>query len=1368
MGNSIRIRTTPNGGDKVIKVKLEQEFDFIEILSLKITQEDVYRRFCSDYGVVVGRVIANNGFGVPNAKVSIFIPLDSDDENDIVKSTLYPYKSVYDKNSDGVRYNLLPDTQKDNCYTPVGTFPSKTKVLDNDDILEIYEKYYKYTTTTNFAGDYMIFGVPVGNQILHVDVDLSDIGPLSQKPYNFIENGTSKELFESSTKFKSSTNLDSLAQIVTQNIGLEVLPFWGDPDNCQIGINRVDVDLNYNFQPSAIFIGSIFGDDEKNSINTRCYPSKKLGRICETITTSGSIEMIRKTLDDKIERFDIEGGRVIDENGAWAYQIPMNLDYVVTDEFGNAVPSEDPTKGIATKARVRFRIGMDETGGEGKQRRRAKFLVPNNPEKGDTDYVFDETTPNTQFTDLNWNHLYTVRNHISRYSKGNTESNVIALKDVDNCDSATPFPFNRIDIEVNLLFGIIDSLNRITIVLMVFLNAGIVRFFNSFISILKRLIRGLNYLLPDIPEPAYVACMVTECNGERYAPGCYTEGSLSDFKTPSYCNKVLDDSTKESLDDWENGGYCQASKEGVVDHWANDSHENLHNNQATCDPNKTKSILPTGNAGLVNCRQATLAESLNIIKFDFYNDWVNGTLYSFLLRYKKKKSGKNKFCEYDCDKSNNDCVDSIISDSGILTFKQVNLNSTPGYSVTVGEPYVRQFKDSGLIKRVASSKQKETLYYAAENKNGNTLLYATDLLNLGSVTDYNINGTPKIQQNLVTTSYNRPPLTIEGGVNNSDTDEAIDPLLVIIGNSGLLICPKHHFNISRICEIGVEIPTSTNSPTIQTINGTSLDNNTTDYTRDVIAFLNGGKSSVNQSLVSMETKFGDYPPNNTNEINYDLYRYFNNTSSMSPFFKRASYFFYFGLIPGSSALELANRKYFTECTAINKNAFILDINVIQNVTTINGSDGKIQINVDGGVGPYTFVLVDSLGNSTTHKTNNSTTFTNLVGGSYSISVTDSQGNVATGSKYISEPTAISFFESISDVTYNGGTDGQIMISSVSGGIGPYTATISSQTGTIPTTSIPIIGGSALFSNLPTGFYDITVSDNSAPSVTHSNIEVKQPIAVSLSISNIKNITCHNNNNGSFTIIATGQLPLSIKVYQFPLNGVYNSISYTNSSTLMSLILSDPSALSNKQVYSTIFNQGPLPEGYYVVKLIDSANQSIINPTSIDIINPSVITYSVINKTNTSCYGGNNGTITINGVNGGNPPYTYKLTNSSNVVTTQSTNIFNNLVSDTYNVELEDSTGCVKNMGSIYIEQPTEIMLTINSIVNTSGGNNNGQINASAIGGKINTSGNYQFTIDNFITTNSNGNFNGLAIGTYTVKVKDDNGCIKEKVNNIIA
>ena len=135
MSKSIRIRTTPgDDSEKYIKVKLEQDYDFLEILSLKLDQTDEYQSFCSDYGVIAGRVIINGGFGVPNTKVSIFIPIDSVDiDNELIRQ-IYPYETPNndDKNVAGVRYNLLPSTQQTLDHTPVGTFPTKREVLDNN------------------------------------------------------------------------------------------------------------------------------------------------------------------------------------------------------------------------------------------------------------------------------------------------------------------------------------------------------------------------------------------------------------------------------------------------------------------------------------------------------------------------------------------------------------------------------------------------------------------------------------------------------------------------------------------------------------------------------------------------------------------------------------------------------------------------------------------------------------------------------------------------------------------------------------------------------------------------------------------------------------------------------------------------------------------------------------------------------------------------------------------------------------------------------------------------------------------------------------------------------------------------------------
>ena len=383
-----RIRTTVgNDAPNVIQVPLNQTYDLFEILSLKLNQTNSYKTYESSYGIIVGRVIANGGFGVENARISVFIPVSDDDS--LKDKLLYNFTSVNGRDDKGIRYNLLPDYVDDACHQNVGTFPNKRLVLDNDDVVEMFDKYWKYTTRTNHSGDYMIFGVPVGSVQLHCDVDLSDCGILSQRPRDMINKGYNATMFESPNKFKSSTNLNSLAQIVSQDRGVYVYPYWGDisDGDDKFGITRCDINIEYKFESYAVFIGSIVTDKGSNAIGKNCTGTDNNGKMSDLIAGEGTIEMIRKTLDGKVEEFPIMGNRLIDGDGVWCYAIPMNLDYVTTDEFGNLIPTDNPDKGIATRSRVRFRISLDENPDDATARKRARYLVPNNPrmDEGEVD-----------------------------------------------------------------------------------------------------------------------------------------------------------------------------------------------------------------------------------------------------------------------------------------------------------------------------------------------------------------------------------------------------------------------------------------------------------------------------------------------------------------------------------------------------------------------------------------------------------------------------------------------------------------------------------------------------------------------------------------------------------------------------------------------------------------------------------------------------------------------------------------------------------------------------------------------------------------------------------------------------------------------
>jgi hypothetical protein len=392
MSNSYRIRTQV-GVDKSIKVNLEQEFESLEILSLKILQSDIYARQCSDYGVIVGRITANNGYGIPNCKVSIFIPLTSEDEVNLVTTELYPYKTLSELNDDGIRYNLLPYTQQHGGHVPTGTFPTREDVLTNPQVQEVYDKYYKYSVQTNESGDYMIFGVPVGNQTLHVDIDLSDIGEFSLSPQDLIRTSNTTEGKVNGTQFKSSNNLSDLPQILTINRTVEVEPLWGQPEICNLGITRTDFDILEEFgikiEPCAIFLGSIFSNSDEYVQKQNCKVNKNLGDKCALTTGPGEILAIRQTIyrDSNgrpiLESHTLEqGGKCIDENGAWLINLPMNLDYIYTNEYGEKSISTDPKIGLPTKAKYRFKVKWSQPPNLSDSVRRAYFLIPNIKEWG--------------------------------------------------------------------------------------------------------------------------------------------------------------------------------------------------------------------------------------------------------------------------------------------------------------------------------------------------------------------------------------------------------------------------------------------------------------------------------------------------------------------------------------------------------------------------------------------------------------------------------------------------------------------------------------------------------------------------------------------------------------------------------------------------------------------------------------------------------------------------------------------------------------------------------------------------------------------------------------------------------------------------
>lgn len=383
MNKSQRIKLDVNTVhvDKHIKVKLEQDVDTIEFLSMSVSANDVYRDFNADYGVLVGRVVANDGVGIPNAKISVFVPLTDDDAEVGETYSIYPYKTPRDKNLEGKRYNLLPrvgkrdpESGKISPIQPFGSFPIKEEIITNEPYLNVYKKYYKHTAITNSAGDYMIFGVPTGTQTVHLSVDITDIGEYSMTPAAMVTNlGYSANLFtNNNTRIKPSNDLNDLPHIETQEISVDIVPFWGDTENFEIGITRQDFRIRSVLQNTFIIFGSAFTDGESSQWGDHFVSgmeiremyhisddeddnvgmvSKRIGKVTESIyyypNSITDAQIASNTLDARTAMIKLSPTEYSSykRDGDFVYIINCNRKKVITSETGEKINVTDDYPG---------------------------------------------------------------------------------------------------------------------------------------------------------------------------------------------------------------------------------------------------------------------------------------------------------------------------------------------------------------------------------------------------------------------------------------------------------------------------------------------------------------------------------------------------------------------------------------------------------------------------------------------------------------------------------------------------------------------------------------------------------------------------------------------------------------------------------------------------------------------------------------------------------------------------------------------------------------------------------------------------------------------------------------------------------------
>ena len=136
---------------------------------------------------------------------------------------------------------------------------------------------------------------------------------------------------------------------------------------------------------------------------------------------------------------------------------------------------------------------------------------------------------------------------------------------------------------------------------------------------------------------------------------------------------------------------------------------------------------------------------------------------------------------------------------------------------------------------------------------------------------------------------------------------------------------------------------------------------------------------------------------------------------------------------------------------------------------INCGPGPYQYQIVG-IGPVTAPITSAVTSSTTY------TFQNLPAGTYTINVLTGGTTCESGSVSITEPSFLSVFYTVDNVTCSAGNDGGFSVFA-SGGVAPYTVSyFQFPSGSSGTGFIPFSGGGLQFTNLPDGNYTVNITD----------------------------------------------------------------------------------------------------------------------------------------------------------------------------------------------------------------------------------------------------------------------------------------------------
>lgn len=430
-----------------------------------------------------------------------------------------------------------------------------------------------------------------------------------------------------------------------------------------------------------------------------------------------------------------------------------------------------------------------------------------------------------------------------------------------------------------------------------------------------------------------------------------------------------------------------------------------------------------------------------------------------------------------------------------------------------------------------------------------------------------------------------------------------------------------------------------------------------------------------------------------------------------------------GLAAGTYSITVTDTD--TNCTATTNVTVaappaalvISDLDVTDITCTATGTDpGSVVITAADGWGGYTYELEDPSGTITGPQPVNSFTGLTDTSGNYTVTVRDAGGCEVTQTFALTPAVAPVLDISANNLCYDSTVGLTLTASVTSGGAAPFQYRLNGGA----------YQSNTDFTGLGPGSYTIEVID-SKNCTASSSIDVFPTMAASASL--IKDLDCSATPDAEIRISISGGNP----------NFTYE-------------VFRDGSSVQASTAVPAIpFSYFTNTAGTYEFLITDTesctvtTNQVLVTPndppTAVEVI------------ANPLCNTSSDGTVELQ-ISGGTPPY--QIVFDGSAPSAQTT--YTGLAAGTYSYTVTDSKGCVLNDDVTLVAPPALLAGTIDIVTDYRCDNTSATLQAINYGGG--TPG-YSFSIDGVNFQASDTFATGITAGTYTITIRDANGCTEQ-------